>query len=310
LAVCKGFAVLAIKRHQSCEGRVVRLIYAMLIGFALPASCAAGVTAAVEEIPFKFRDGFIWIEVTVPIARQPLNFLLDSGAEVSVINASTAGGLGMGGGVAVSVMGVGSATTGYWPQRMEARAGGVELPRKYLTLDLSKLGEACTNAKVDGIIGADFFQDRIVQLDYRQKMVRLLREATMEPGVQVLPLKVRHCGMLVPVCVNGSKLQWVRLDTGCASSLQWVTGSIRPEQCTPRVAVALTTMSIPTTQTTVALGGIRFEGVPTDVQREEVFPGEKGLLGNGLLSRFGSVTIDGKRKEVVLGPVLAVGAAR
>jgi hypothetical protein len=85
--------------------------------------------------------------------------------------------------------------------------------------------------------------------------------------------------MLVSIRVNDSKPQWVLLDTGCAAALQWVTGSIRPEECTRRVAVALTALSIPTTVTTVTLGGVRFEGVPTDLQQKEIFPGEKGLLG-------------------------------
>jgi hypothetical protein len=59
--------------------------------------------------------------------------------------------------------------------------------------------------------------------------------------------------MLVPIQINNSRQQWVRLDTGCASALQWVTASVRPEECTRRVAVALTSFSVPVTQTTRAL---------------------------------------------------------
>ena len=53
----------------------------------------------------------------------------------------------------------------------------------------------------------------------------------------------------------------------------------------------------------MTLGAVRFEAVPTDLQGEAIFPGERGLLGNGVLSRFETVTIDAIRKEVILGRV-------
>jgi hypothetical protein len=63
--------------------------------------------------------------------------------------------------------------------------------------------------------------------------------------------------------------------------------------------VALSSFSVPVTQTTLTLGAVRFEGVPTDLQERAIFPGEKGLLGNGVLSRFKTVTIDTEGKEVI-----------
>ncbi len=284
----------------------VRLVYAIQILFALNICRAADLPLNLEEIPFKFRDGFIWIEVTLLDNPIRLHFLLDTGAQVSVIDTSTAHRLGMKRSRPVTVVGVGNTTTGFWPQVVHARAGKVQLPRNLLMLDLGKLSEACTNSTVDGIIGADFFHDRIVQVDFQNQAVRILHEPPAETGLQVLPLKVRPCGMLVPVQVDHAKAEWVRLDTGCATALQWVTAGVRAEECTKRVAVALTTFSIPVTQTTLALGAVRFENVPTDLQAKEIFPGEKGLLGNGMLSRFQTVTIDAKRKEVILGPVSQV----
>ena len=276
----------------------MRLVCAITFWVALQAFPAFARTP--QEVPFDLRDGFIWINVTVSGVQQPLHFLLDSGAQVSVINASTAKSLGLEGGRMVSVMGVGKATTGLWPQTTQAHAGPIELPRDYLALDLGELSEACTNGPVDGIIGADFFHGRVVQLDYEHKVLRLLSEMPSGFGAKMLPLKVRPCGMLVPVRINASKREWVRLDTGCASPFQWVTGSIRPEECTRRVAVALTKLSVPVTRTTLTLGTQRFEGVPTDLHANEIFPGEKGILGNGLLSRFRSVTVDAKGGRLFL----------
>jgi hypothetical protein len=108
--------------------------------------------------------------------------------------------------------------------------------------------------------------------------------------------------MRVPVGVNGRKAQWVRLDTGCASALQWVASDVNSEECMRRPAIGLTELCVPQTETTVEVGGHRFQKVPTGIQTKAIFPGEAGLLGNGLLSRFSSVTIDAKSGHVVLQP--------
>lgn len=269
----------------------------------LSACHATAGEAASAEIPFRFCDGFIWIEVAATGSNERLNFLLDSGAQVSVVNTAAAHRLNLRRGRPVTVMGVCATTTGFWPQTLDARAGSVQLPHRYLMLDLSALAEACTDTRLDGIIGADFFRDRIVQIDYRKRVVRLLRAVSAGSDAQTLPLKMSPGGMLVPVRINDSTPEWVRLDTGCASALQWVAGNVPPETRTTRIAVALAPFTIPVTRTSLSIGDARFEGVPTDLQEKEIFPGEKGLLGNGLLSRFQTVTINAKGREVVLGPV-------
>ncbi len=106
--------------------------------------------------------------------------------------------------------------------------------------------------------------------------------------------------MRVPVEVNDHKHQWVRLDTGCATALQWVTSDVRTEQCTRQMAIGLAEISIPQTTTTVGIGEHQFLNVPTGLHETAIFPGEAGLLGNGLISRFSTVTIDAKAGRVIL----------
>ena len=62
-----------------------------------------------------FREGLIWVEVNVPQSKEPLHFLLDSGASVSVLNLSTAQRLGLQLGPKVSVTAVATTLTGHWP---------------------------------------------------------------------------------------------------------------------------------------------------------------------------------------------------
>src|SRR5437899_1237018 len=74
------------------------------------------------EFPFQFREGLLWISVGVAQSREPLNFLLDSGANVSVIHLATAKRLGLKLGGPVSVRGVQAAAEGFWPERLGAKA--------------------------------------------------------------------------------------------------------------------------------------------------------------------------------------------
>src|SRR5678816_754064 len=64
------------------------------------------------EFPFQFREGFLWIEVNIPQSKEPLNFLMDTGAGVSVINLSTAKRIGLKLGQEVMVHGVQAMLTG------------------------------------------------------------------------------------------------------------------------------------------------------------------------------------------------------
>ena len=68
-----------------------------------------------------------------------------------------------------------------------------------------------------------------------------------------------------------------------------------------REGIGLAELSIPQIETTVGIAGHEFEKVPTGLHEAAIFPGECGLLGNGLLSRFSTITIDAKAGRVILG---------
>ena len=270
----------------------------MVYAVALLRAEAAPTT--LTEFPFEFREDLLWVQVNVPQSKKPLNFLVDTGAGVSVINLSTAKRIGLKLGREVKVHGVQTMLTGYWQQRMLAKVGEVELPREYLAVDLDKLSSSCERL-VDGLMGVDFFRGRVVQIDFEAQRIRLLKPEKAQKTGEALPLQLRSCGMRVPIRVNDHKRQWVRLDTGCATALQWVTSDVRPEQCGRKMAIGLVEISIPPTETTVGIGGHKFGNVPTGLHETAIFPGEAGLLGNGLLSRFSTVTIDAKAGRVILG---------
>jgi hypothetical protein len=283
--------------HIDCLTRVVRCrLFAIIIVVAAVFRLQAAPTT-LAEFPFEFRDGMLWIGVSIPQSEKPLNFLLDTGAGANVINLSTANRIGLKLGRTIAVRGVQTSLTGYWLEQMSAKADGVALPDDYLAVDLGKLGKAC-NCCVDGLIGADFFRGKIVQIDFNAQKIRILKNSVKSD--EGLPLQLRPCGMCLPITVDGHKRQWVRLDTGCASALQWVTSAVHFNQCVSQTAIGLTAISIPQTQTTVGIGKQSFQKVPTGLHDKAIFAGEAGLLGNGLLSQFSTVTIDTKAGRVFL----------
>lgn len=252
-----------------------------------------------REIPFIFTNGLIWIQVSVPESKKPLHFLFDSGAAVSVVNLGTAQRLGLKLGPSVRVSGVGGTSRGFWPQRLEAKAGEIGLPTKYLAVDLAQLSDAC-NCCVDGLLGADFFRGHAVQIDFVERKLRLLPAKSAPDTGLVLNLKSARGVMLAPVSVNGSEAQWLRVDTGCASALQWVADTVPDKRAGAGVSIGLAELSIPVAPARVRLGSKEFESIPTGWHSKPIFAGEGGLLGNGLLGRFERVTIDAKAGKLIL----------
>jgi len=257
---------------------------------------------SVTEIPFEFRDGFIWIKVTVPQSSETLNFVVDTGAGISTLNLHTAQRLSLTSGHRVTVRGVQSEVAGFWPQPLTAFVGEVKLPREFLVTDLCQLEDSC-QCPVNGLLGGDFFRGRVVQIDFAASTLRLLKSAQLPKGGESIPIRLRRNAIQVQSRVNGRAPQWMRLDTGCASALQWVAPEASGAGAPSKLAIGLTEVCIPSVQTTICLGTHRFERVATGLHQQPIFEGEAGLLGNGLLSRFNSVTVDLQNRRLVLGAI-------
>jgi hypothetical protein len=275
---------------------------ALLICFATFSGAKAASPSQVTAIRFEYSEGLLWVQIEVPQSARPLNFLFDTGAEISVINAGTASALGLSGGAKIDVQGVQSTTTGYWPLKLKAKAGTVKLPAKYLSLDLSQLAQSCSRP-LDGLLGADFIKGKVVEIDFQSHLLRFKDKISPAKSDIDLPMKVTGRCFCLPLCVNDQPQQWVRLDTGCATALQWVTSDASVHTKSEKPAIGLAGLSIPQTQTKISLGGKQFDKIPTGVHTRAIFAGEAGLLGNDFLSRFKTVTIDTKSARLILSPM-------
>jgi len=269
------------------------LVSVLLVAFWLPLSAQSKVLG---EIPFQFHDGLIWLKVVVTGKSEPLNFLLDSGAGVSAVDLQTACCLPLKLGQRQPVQGVSGQTFGYRVHDLRAVSGGIDLPTSVLAIDLRAISECCQQ-RVDGILGADFFQNRVVQIDFAVGRVRLLENCDVNlANCDVLPIKMCNDAVCVPVRVAGNPAQWMRLDTGCDSALEWVAGEprTRPHE---KASIGLSHSSRPCIRATVQIGSQHI-AIRAGIHEKQLFAGEAGLLGNGLLTKF-RLTIDEPRNRVI-----------
>jgi hypothetical protein len=269
------------------------LVSILLAALWLPLSAQSKVLG---EIPCQFHDGLIWLKVGVAGKSEPLNFLLDSGAGVSVVDLQTACCLRLKLGQRQTVQGVSGQSLGYRVHDLRAVSGGIDLPTSVLAIDLRTISECCQQ-RVDGILGADFFRDRVVQIDFTAGRVRLLENCDVElANCEVLPIKICNDAVCVSVRVAGNPAQWMRLDTGCDSALEWVVSEPKTG-AHEQTSIGLSHSARPCMQATVQIGKQHFT-IPAAIHEEPIFSGEGGLLGNGLLSKF-RLTIDEPGNRVI-----------
>jgi predicted aspartyl protease len=249
------------------------------------------------EVPCDYAGGLVWLKVKFSGHDRQFNFVLDSGAGETVIDLATAQRLGMPLGRSVPVQGVLGPGAAYRVENVAGMVAGAPVPKDVLAMDLRPVSEGC-GRRIDGLLGLDFLRRHIVQIDYGRRTVRILQRGESEaaPG-EKLALAPRNDALCVKVSVNGED-EWMRVDTGCDSPLQWVISGSRAKRLgVPSIGVSSRTDR--STHTEVWIGSARFSDVLTGIHDRRFFAGEGGLLGNGLLSKF-TVTIDAAGRTIHL----------
>ncbi len=247
---------------------------------------AAVATASPVDIPFRTSRGMILLSPTFHGAGRPMNFILDSGAGVSVLAKSTAAEFGIASTQKERVRKVGGLENAYRAETVHfnlgAPASNFRFSANPLVIDLSSESRTLGTA-IDGLIGADFFAGRLIKIDFKRS--RLHVSPAGKPGTEAirLPLSRGRDGIFVGLRANDLSLPRVRLDTGCSRALCW----------SPPLGSHLSRFrNGKTLRTEVNFGTLIIPDVTTDVYRKPLFAGEDGLLGTELLNRFESIWID------------------
>jgi Aspartyl protease len=251
---------------------------------------------APHEIRFRYQEGLIWLKAEVKGKNESLNFLLDSGAGVSVLDLDRARALGMRVGDPECVQGVNGRAVAYRVDDFQAESGGIALPKSVLATNLQTISSCC-HQHIDGILGMDFFRGRIVQIDFAARTVRIVeRDSQGLANCEILPIKICNDAFCVPIRVAENPAQWTRVDTGCDACLEWVVSG-PGKRLTEGTSFGLSHFRRDYVKTTVQIGKQRFV-VAAAVHEEPMFSGEAGLLGNGLLSKF-RLTIDEPGSRII-----------
>jgi hypothetical protein len=263
-----------------------------------------------NEIRFQYQDGLIWLKAEVPAKTKSLNFLLDSGAGVSLIDLDRARALGVRIRDPESVQGVSGRAVAYRVDDFQANSGGVALPKSVLAINLQAISQRC-HQHIDGILGMDFFRGRIVQIDFAARTVRIVERDSLSrlrpispfsyvgqglANCEILPIKICNDVFCVPIRVAENPAQWTRVDTGCDACLEWVVSG-PGKRLTEGTSFGLSHFRRDYVKTTVQIGKQRFV-VAAAVHEEPMFSGEAGFLGNGLLSKF-RLTIDEPGSRII-----------
>jgi predicted aspartyl protease len=252
-----------------------------------------------NQFPFHYTDGLLCVNVELLPGKEQLRFLVDSGASTSILNLAAAQKVGIKLGKKTTIIGTKATTDAHWSPQLAVNIGDGTITQKFLIADLqaiSGMGE-----KVDGLIGADFFAGRVVEINFVSETIRVLNNRPLETQSWI-PLKITSEGtFLIAARVNRNPSQWFRLDTGCSSSLHWTPCCAGLTRHSPETSIALATRAVRQTFSSFETGGVVLQAVPTALQSTPLFGGEAGLVGNGLLSRFGSIVIDGKSARLFLG---------
>lgn len=253
---------------------------------------------AVTNIPIEYRNGMIWLKISIQGKDQQLNFVLDSGAGVNIVDVTVARKLGLRLGRSEVVQGCSGETVAYHLDGFTIRVASFPVNSSFLAMDLSGPNQCCPH-HIDGLIGMDFFLNHIVQIDYETQKIRLLQRNEINfAHSETLPLTRCNDALCATVSVANNKPELLRLDTGCRTAIEWVATKDVKKKLNS-ASVGLNSSCFCNTRADVRLGTVCVPSVRIGMRKTELFPGESGLIGNGLLSRF-TVTIDAARKICLL----------
>ncbi|MBI3653581.1 MAG: aspartyl protease family protein [Acidobacteria bacterium] len=264
------------------------------------------------EIPVEFTGQHILIAVKIN-GQGPYEMLLDTGADFCLIKMTVAQELGLQiddkelllGGV-----GLGKAKA-RWTKVQTLEVGEVTV--KELKIMAAEITPKIKNAPVAGIIGFNFFKDKIFQIDYAAQKLRFYSSAPVKKSAAQTErraiLAMRFNGTrripVIDVVVNDKRLS-ASLDTGSASALvlfpettKMLNLEAEANKLKPKVSFGYggVTLTRKGEVQKLAIEKMVLEKVAAEFAMQ-AWDKDDSQVGNGVLKNF-AVTFDYKNKLVV-----------
>ena len=280
------------------------------------------------DVPFDLNANHIYLRATVNGSR-PLWFLLDTGAEMSVVDSTVAASVGLTSVGSATARGSGEGTmkAGFAQGVTLAVGRAVAKGQTVVTLPLDAL-EPIDGRSIDGILGHDFIAAFVITIDYSQRRVSFRDPARFDsatiPAGERVPIEIVggipriHGTVVLP---GAETIDGVfTVDTGSRTALSFNTPFVRENALVNRIAES--SLDAPygfgiggATKTRVGridafrIGVVKFEkpviGFSFGEKGVDASSSIAGNIGGELMRRF-RVTFDYGRKVMVLEPNAAL----
>lgn len=317
-----------MKFHGSSSQRLVLL--GILLSIHLMVMCANGQQTAPTthfvsgtsalRIPFELASNVIFLKVRVNDS-QPLSFILDTGASLTIIDAERAKQSGIKFSIVGKALGAGGSPVDAGLAKdvsfsllgldFQARQTGI-----ISLFDLNRY----TGRTVDGVLGHNFFSRFVVEIDYAAHLINLYDPKSFQysGAGESVPIELKDSGANVRarlalagrVPIEGD----FRIDTGGSHALLLHTPFVKAQNILQSVPK---TIAVPAAgvggETSVLLGRIqslqlgRFTlekpvtGFAQSSKGALANPNLTGNIGGGILRRF-KVIFDYQNKRMILEP--------
>jgi hypothetical protein len=288
---------------------IVAVLAVLQNGFAISTAIDSN---RFSEIPVEFDGNHILVDVRID-GKGPYQMLLDTGADVCLIKRSLAEQLGLkieAKDVTLGGVGAGKANA-RWTKVQKLEIG--EITAKELSLLATEITPKIKKEPVAGIIGFDFFKNRIFQIDYKAQKMRFYSAApfkksdaqTERRAILEMNFRDRRRIPLIDVVVNDKQIT-AGIDSGSDSVLILFPDTTRLLNLETQVNKLKPVVSFGYGGLTLTRKGevqkfamekISLEKVTTEFA-VQAWDKEDAQIGNGMLKNF-LVTFDYKNKLIV-----------
>lgn len=261
--------------------------------------------------------------IPVTIQGQTVDAMLDSGAEVTVVDRAFAEKIGLVGQGGVTAIGTGGSETVSIAPGFDVRLGGAELKGVTVAvMDLSPITQAL-GRPVPVLLGKEMMNQAITDIDFAARRIRLVAPDAFAPppGTIELPLTPVNGLRALPVVIEDGPTVMAMFDLGNGTPIALFPGYAAEARLTEgrRVSAVMAggvggaAPAVLFNLNSLSIGGHVFESVPATVRGEGVWAREDAAanVGMPILSRFRlMIDFGGDRLFLLPGPDMARPLAR